>query len=79
MKKKKTQWGLNSFGMRTPTWARMIIAITIPLTTAITYVVYNDNQITPDMKLHIMVYLKGFDLFVYGAMKGFGIPDVTKK
>lgn len=67
----------NTFGPKaivkqTPMWAKWMFRIVFILTTAATFVIASDPGIPDALKVRIGVYLKGFDMLVFGFSKLFG-------
>lgn len=70
----KTTFGtVDSLVSETPKWAKWMFRIFILLTTVVTFVIAGDNAIAGELKLRILLYLKGADLFVLGLSKMFGV------
>lgn len=67
-----------SFRKDTPEWAKWTFRIVFILTTAATFVIASDPSIPDALKVRIGVYLKGFDMVIYGLSKGFGVDKKDK-
>lgn len=67
-----------AFRGRRPKWAKYAAQITLILTTAATFIIASDTHIAAETAVRIGVYLKAFDLVIYGISETFGIT-VTKK
>jgi hypothetical protein len=62
-----------SFTKPTPMWATWVFRIVFLLTTAATYIIATDNTIDDDTKVRIFMYLKGFDVVIWGIGRGIGV------
>lgn len=72
MTKVKTTFGLPSLTKQTPEWAKWVFRFTFVFTTVAAFVVSADPGIPDPLKVRIGVYLKAFDMLIYGVSKLFG-------
>lgn len=56
-----------------PIWATWIFRIVFLLTMVATIIIAGDTHIPNDIKVRIFLYMKGFDVFVWGVAKGLGV------
>lgn len=71
----KTQFATKkALTSRTPTWAKNMFRITMLLTTVAMFIVASDTALA-DNATRIMLYLKGFDMFMFGISKMFGVTE----
>ena len=68
-----TKIGISQVTQPTPLWASWMFRIVFILTTAATFVIAGEPTIDDATKVRIGLYLKGFDMVVYGVSKMFGI------
>jgi hypothetical protein len=73
-----TKFGFGQFENKTPLWAKNVFRVTLLLTSIATFIVAADIQIPRDIAVRVGVYLKAFDLFVFGLSKMVGI-EIEKK
>lgn len=57
----------------TPKWATWIFRAVFLLTTAATIIIAARNDIADNQKVLIMVYMKAFDVVIWGMGRGLGI------
>ena len=62
-----------SFQQPTPAWATWIFRIVFLLTTATTIIVASDPDMADKTKVKLGVYLKAFDVLVWGIGRGLGV------
>jgi hypothetical protein len=62
-----------SFQHPTPAWATWIFRIVFLLTTATTVVIAAEPDITDKTKVKWNVYLRAFDVVVWGIARGIGV------
>lgn len=68
-----------SISKDTPKWAKWTYRITFAATTAACFVVSSDNHIPAELRVRIIVYLKGIDMLVYTILQGFGVSKHEKQ
>lgn len=68
-----TKVGISQFKNETPLWAKRTFQIVFILTTSATFVLASEPTISDAVKVQIGVYLKGFDMVIYGISKMFGV------
>lgn len=61
----------------TPLWAKNMFRITMLLTTVVMFIVASDTALAGSAT-RIMLYLKGFDMFIFGVSKMFGVIEEEK-
>jgi hypothetical protein len=68
-----------SFVKPTPMWATWIFRIVFVLTGVATFIIASDPGITESLKVRLGVYLKGFDMLVWGVTRAIGIEQSIKQ
>lgn len=71
MNKKKVKFG--AITSPTPQWARWMFRGTAIITSVVALTIAADPAIANDLKIRILLYLKGIDLIVLGFANMFGI------
>jgi hypothetical protein len=65
--------GISQIPQETPQWAKWMFRIVFAITTVATFIIASDPAIPDPLKVRIGVYLKGFDMLIYGFSKIFGV------
>jgi len=66
-----------SLNLPTPKWATWVFRGVFILTGVVTFIIAAEPAITPEVKVRIGIYLKGFDMFVWGITRMIGV-DVSR-
>lgn len=62
-----------AFKSRTPAAANWVFRVVFLLTLAAGIIIAGEPHIPDDVKVRIFLYMKGFDVFIWGIGRGFGI------
>ena len=73
MKAKTHAFSVKALNSTTPNWAKNMFRITLLLTSVASFILVSDEAIPAETVGRIMLYLRAFDLLVYGLSKMFGI------
>ena len=73
MKAKIHAFSVKALNSTTPKWAKNMFRITLLLTSVTSFILVTDEAIPAETAERIMLYLRAFDLLVYGLSKMFGI------
>lgn len=60
-----------------PMWATWMFRIVFLLTTAATIIIAGDSDIKKENKIKYMVYMKAFDVVIWGIARGLGVEKKT--
>lgn len=66
-------FGISQIKNHNPKWVKITFAIVILLTTAATFLIASEPRIPNGLKVEIGVYIKTFEIIVFGLSKMFGI------
>lgn len=69
----KINFGPSAINQNTPNWAKWMFRIVFLLSTVATMIIAADPKIPDELKVRIGVYLKGFDVLIFGFSKMFGV------
>ncbi|HEU4901182.1 MAG TPA: hypothetical protein VFT06_00280 [Flavisolibacter sp.] len=72
-KKEVTGTTVISISKPTPMWATWMFRIVFLLTTAAVVIIAGDPVIKDETKVRVMLYLKGFDVVIWGIARGLGV------
>lgn len=70
-----TKFGISQLNNHNPKWVKLTFSIIILLTTAATFLIASLPQIANETKVEIGVYIKTFEIIVFGISKLFGISS----
>lgn len=73
----ETKFGFDQLNNKTPYWAKLVFGITAVLTTVAMFIVSSDPGIPDDLKVRLLVYLKGLDMLVLGFSSMFGKQEAV--
>lgn len=68
-----TKFGISQINNHTPKWVKLAFGILIILTSAATFLIASTTQIPNETKVELTVYIKTFEIIIFGISKLFGI------
>jgi hypothetical protein len=76
----KTKFGVKAIKLETPNWAKWVFRTVFILSTAATFLISNDPNISSAFKISAGVWLQTIEFVIFGLSKMCGIPleDETK-
>jgi|GEM_PF-6380865 len=73
MKAKTYAFSVKALNSTTPKWAKNMFRITLLLTSVASFIVVSDEIIPAETGERVLLYLRAFDILIYGLSKMFGV------
>lgn len=67
------KFGIKHITKETPRWATWMFRIVFLLTTVAIFVIGSDEAIAASVRVRLGIYLKAFEMVIYGLSKMFGV------
>ncbi len=66
-------FGIKHITKQTPPWAKWMFRVVFLITTVAIFIIGSAEAIAAPVRVRIGIYLKGFEMLIYGFSKMFGV------